>query len=204
MDRCLLSCHQETESGDSCLLTSFDQVVKNVDHPGYLAFRIAVQVFILGTVVLSAGAWFSVWHYERFGGDPQKRNILNQLIGMLAANGMIWQNISFIVAFSRLIFGPLSVDLTSMVFVYPTVIGDVSILCILNEIMILRCLSVCLWKQSPPLSDDFFGFFLRWLNFGFAFLMVTFGQMGGSPTDNIYFIMTGIYHHREPLFSVLK
>ncbi len=194
----------EGKDSDSCSLTDFDYMVLNIDHENYKAFWISTVVFLAFTSFLLVGVSFCVWHYERFGGDPQKRTIFNQLVGALAENNMTVQTMANTALFYRLILGPLSMDLTLTLFMHTSVIGSLAIIFTLDEMMVLRFLSVFLWKQSPPINDDFFGVFFQCLNYGLGFVLSFFSHIGGPPHGNMTFILTGFYHVKEPAVSAVR
>ncbi len=181
-------------SNVSCLLTSFDYIVDNIDSADNFPFKILTGIVTLAILVLSIGPMGGLWHYERFGGDPQKRTILNQLIGVLALNSLVASLICQVALLHRLIHGPLSVSMAILVFFAPNFISSIVLLMILNEIILIRFLSAFWWKQLPPLNDDFVGVFLNFVNYGLATMLAIMAQMGGDPNDNLLFIMTGNMH----------
>ncbi len=187
-----------------CLVTKFEYVVQNIDHESYRTTRLTLATWIAATIVLSTGVSFCLWNYERFGGDPQKRTIFNQLLGMLAVNNMSLQVVGSTTLICRLLFGPLSIDASTVMFINVNAAGSLAVLFTLNQIMVLRCLSVCLWKQSPPINDDFFGTFFHCLNFGLAAVLVFYGHTGGPPHKKLTYFLAGSYYQMEPVYSIRR
>ncbi len=178
--------------------------VENIDDPAYFAFRMWMIAFIGATVCLSVIVLGIVWHYERFGGDPQKRTILNQLIGMLAMNNMVLQNFALLVLLTRLAFGPLPFKVTVIMFVGPSVLGSLVLMALLNEIISLRCLTLFLWRKLPPINDDFFSMFIGFLNYGLCFMFVNLGNLGGYPNGKLVRLLSANHFQKDPLFTTAK
>ncbi len=208
MEQCLHTYHDSSEQSNlevaDCTISKFEYLVKNIDHANYFKLRMGMAAFTAITVIFSVLVLGIVWHYERFGGDPQKRTILNQLIGMLAINNLALQNFALMVLSIRLIFGPLSLAEAMIAFLAPSVVSSLVVMFILNEIIIIRCCTVVLLKQLLRINDDFLASFIKLANYGIAFLFVTFGHVGGVPNDDFIFLLTDVYYCREPLLSAAK
>ena len=91
----------------SCVVNSFDYKVSNIDGPDHFAFRTGMVAFKIAKTLLAFIVLGIVWHYERFGGDPRKRTIFNQLIGMIALNIMTVELIAAMSLIFRLLFWAL-------------------------------------------------------------------------------------------------
>ncbi len=182
---------------------SFYDLVHNIDDEEYLHFGVSMVVFAAITIVFSIGENGCIWHFERFGGDPQKRTILNQLIGQLALNNIVGQAGVATLSF-RIVFGPLSKPVYSSTFVLANITSSIVLLLILNEIILVRWLSMFVWKRSPPINDDFFGTFIMLLNYTIAFVFVSIGLIGGTTYNNMTFLLTGDYFFRDPKLSFIR
>ncbi len=188
-----------------CEQLVLEEKVFNIDHDKYFRFRVTMAVFAMATVILSTMSLGCIWHYERFGGDPRKRTILNQLIGLLALNNICGQLIGMLAFYYRLaISGPLSMTAAKIMFLVPNVTTSFVILLILDEIILIRWLSVFIWKQLPPLNDDFFGLFFKCLNFGLSLMFVIMGLTGGTSQNNLLFLLTGSYFPWEPKLTIKR
>ncbi len=193
-----------TKATINCSVSNFDYKVNNIDHSDYFAFRMGMVAFKVITTILSIIVLGIVWHYERYGGDPQKRTILNQLIGMMAWNNLTVQVVAAMSLLFRLLFGQLPMEVVMVTFVAPNVISSLFILFILNEIIIVRCYTLVLLKQLPPINDDFFATFIQCLNYTLGVMFVSMGRLGGISYDNLVYFMTGEYFNKEPLLSAAR
>ena len=180
------------------------EVLNNIDNKDYLIFRVAMMALTVLIMVFGCGLLGCIWHFERFGGDPQKRTILNQLIGMLAFDSMVVLMETLLALLYRLCFGPISHTMALLTFIVPTFSISIVVLLILNEIILLRWISVFVWKQLPPINDDFFAMFFNCLNIGITTLFVLMGLLGGHRYSNLSFLMSGSYYLREPKLSIGK
>ena len=196
--------HQTSGFNLSCTLSQFDYTISNLDDAEYYKLRIITAIVLTAIMVLSIGPLGFLWHYERFGGDPQKRTILNQLIGVMALNNLIALVINIVVFLTRLFYGPLSMSAAFTTFFLPNGIAYTVVFLILNEIILLRFLSVFWWKQLPPINDDFFGVYFHCINYGLAILFLLMGQMGGNPNDHLFFLVSGFIHHQVTDFSATR
>ncbi len=174
-------------------LTSFDHVLENIDHPDYFPFKMATLVATIGIQAFSVVPLGCIWHYERYGGDPQKRTILNQLIGLFALNTLTGNLTALSALVIRLAFGPLPVHLAISTFFFPNVLFSTTLLLALNEIIVIRFLSVFWWKRVSPLDDNFFGLFFAVLNYSIALVFTIMGHIDGGPKQYVLFLMSGLF-----------
>ncbi len=157
-------------------------IVENVDNPKYAALRIVFFILVLSILVISIGAYGCIWHYERYGGDPQKRTILNQLIGLYALSTIFGYLTNVSAFLYRLAFQPIPLSYATATFFMTSFVTCIACFLILDEIVILRFLSTFWWKQFPPINDDFFAVFLFLTNYGIALLFMSMGHMGTQMT----------------------
>ena len=54
---------------------------------GYMAPLFWMSWFL--NLTLGNALLLGVWHYERFGGDPQKRSLQNRLVSEIAISGLL-------------------------------------------------------------------------------------------------------------------
>ncbi len=186
----------------NCTLTMFEFTINNIDHPDYHGIKIFTAIYVTTLLGFSIGPLASLWHYERFGGDPQKMTILNQLIGAMALNSIVALLFCTNAFLIRVIFGPLPTSVAVAILFVPNFIAGLVVVLILNEIILIRFLSVFWWKQVPLFNDDFFCMFFHFMNYGLTTFWAALGQMGGDPNDNMFFIMTGFIHHRVTELSL--
>ncbi len=172
---------------------TFDYIILNIDHPDFFAFKWILLIVMVFIEVLSCVLLGIIWHYERYGGDPQKRTILNQLTGLFAFNIFLGNLVTRTGLIFRLAYGPLSFDLALLTFSLPSMVFSTVPLLILNEIIIVRFLSAFWWKRLPPLDEKFFGLFFSCLNIGITLFFTVIGYTGGYPSSNLTFLITGMF-----------
>jgi hypothetical protein len=110
----------------------------SIDSPEWYHFRIcliaiSLAVQIIGTTMLSG-----IIHYEHYGGDPQKRTILNQLVSFISICGIVGNLLLLTIFNWRLTIGPINpMVATYLFFVFRVGIG-IAILLSLNQLIIIR------------------------------------------------------------------
>ena len=180
---------------------SLEYILEDIDHPKHFLFKSVVIAFAIVILVGSGSLLGLIWHYERHGGDPQKRTILNQLIGLFAVDTFVGNFISVPSLLCRLAYGPMSMDLALGTFFVPSMVAGTVSLLILNEITVIRFMSAFWWKQLPPINENFFGLFLPCFNYGIAFLFAGMGFTGGNPNGNLSFLFTGLLNSKSEISS---
>ena len=100
--------------------------------------------------------------YERNGGDPQKRTVLNQLISFISMCLIGQAIIAGTIAEVVTLTGPVGLTIGS-VFIATHFTTSLACLLSIAEQVVIRCLML-VWKNVSILNDDFFGFFLKLFN----------------------------------------
>ena len=98
--------------------------------------------------------------FEKKGGDPQKRNVLNRLQSMALTNAMLyciiigicrlWREIFGLIDFSYIIWVECSVSVFSSNFVF-----------LISEMTIIRYFYIVVWKRVKEIDDEFWACFLN-------------------------------------------
>ncbi len=171
--------------------SSFSHRKETIDDREWLTFRIVMATLTSLTLVVSSCLCFGIWSYERYGGDPQKRTILNQLFGQMALIILLCNLASLSTLLVRLISGPVQVIVAEVGFFIARAGFSTACLLTLNEMAMLRLMSIFMWKRLPPISDNFFGRFLWTLNLALSFTSAVGARMGSSDDTEMYFILTG-------------
>ena len=107
---------------------------------------------------------FGIIMYESYGGDPQKRNIMNQLLSRTLINFSIG---SILMGLCRLwgnVFGPANLEVASCIFAAIEVMSIAGIL-FFNQQTIFRYLYIVVWKRMRVVEDEFWIHFLTILNY---------------------------------------
>ncbi len=115
---------------------------EQIDSNIWISWRILLVFFCIVTEIFGCGLCLGICIYEKIGGDPQKRNIMNQLISG-GCFSLILCNLSVTsTMIARLISGPLNVTLAWCLFFVPraafTIVGMLS----LDELLIFRFLTI--------------------------------------------------------------
>ena len=97
--------------------------------------------------------------YERYGGDPQKRNIINRLQSFGLANLTMCTIIQGIVRIAREIFGLIDFDVMIwMECLFCLFLCNAIFL--FSEMSIFQFLYIVVWKRVKTLNDEFLACFL--------------------------------------------
>ena len=113
-----------------------------------------ILIHIIGPILLSG-----IITYEKYGGDPQKRNIINRLQSTCIASLIIRTEIHGIVIILRETFG--LIDLSIMIWIECLFCMFIcnAILCF-AEMSVLHLLYTVVWKRVKDINDEFWACFL--------------------------------------------
>ncbi len=184
-------------------VTGYCHIDKILDSHEFYHFKVFLLAICFIIQIFGNPMCLAIWSYERYGGDPQKRTILNQLTSDLAWHCILANMTSLATFMFRLTTGPLSTFMASSTYYVSNQTVAISAMLSLNEMAILKFLSIFTWKRLPPINEDFFGHFLRIMNHLVGFLFALFGRMGGSNDNEMYFILTGLpllSNSNDPIF----
>ena len=109
---------------------------------------------IIGPILLSG-----IIAYEKYGGDPQKRNIINRLQSMSIASLIITTEIFGIVKTLREIFG--LIDFNVMIWIECLFcMFFCNALLFFAEMSVLHLLYIVVWKRVKAINDELWACFL--------------------------------------------
>ena len=109
--------------------------------------------WLLCLEIIGNGCLFATFAYERFGMDPQKRTVINQLLSQCCWTIMIFNITSFPVIIFRRLLGPLNSKIAAWFFLNGRIfISMISLL--LSELMILKSLYICKWSIMAMKDDN--------------------------------------------------
>ena len=109
---------------------------------------------IIGPILLSG-----IIAYEKYGGDPQKRNIINRLQSMSIASLIITTEIFGIVKILREIFG--LIDFNAMIWIECLFcMFFCNALLFFAEMSVLHLLYIVVWKRVKAINDELWACFL--------------------------------------------
>jgi hypothetical protein len=109
--------------------------------------------WLLCIEIIGNGCLFATIAYERFGMDPQKRTVINQLLSQCCWTIMLFNITSFPVAIFLRLLGPLN----SKIFAWFLFNGRIflsMISLLLSELMILKSLYICKWSIMAMKDDN--------------------------------------------------
>ena len=109
--------------------------------------------WILCIEIIGNGCLFATFAYERFGMDPQKRTVINQLLSQCCWTIIIFNITSFPVIILRRLLGPLNSKIAAWFLLNGRIfISMISLL--LSELMILKSLYICKWSTMAMKDDN--------------------------------------------------
>ena len=113
-----------------------------------------IVIHIIGPILLSG-----IIIYEKYGGDPQKRNIINRLQSIGTASLIIRTEIHGLVIILRETLG--LIDLSIMIWIECLFCMFIcnAILCF-AEMSVLHLLYTVVWKRVKDINDEFWACFL--------------------------------------------
>ena len=117
-------------------------------------YLVMFLIHVVGVVLL-----LGVILFETFGGDPQKRNILNRLVSICCANQILVSIILGICRIYRDVDGLIDISVMTWLEGF----GEVCILStqfFLAEMTILRFFYIVIWKRVRVLEDSFWTTYL--------------------------------------------
>lgn len=135
-------------------------------------------------------------YYEKYGHDPQKRSLYNQLLSGLWVALLLCTSVHFFIILLRMIFGilPLAFGLCVMLCV---VLGFTTLFLTTIEISIYQILRKVKYHSIAMKDDYFFFAFLTAFNCMFGFLTFGAARLLDESTPEIFYI--SYEEERQPL-----
>ena len=126
---------------------------------GYPTARFAQILLIIVNHIIGPILLSGIIAYEKYGGDPQKRNIINRLQSMSIASLIITTEIFGIVKILREIFG--LIDFNAMIWIECLFcMFFCNALLFFAEMSVLHLLYIVVWKRVNAINDEFWACFL--------------------------------------------
>ena len=123
---------------------------------------------VVGTFLLA-----SIIAYEKRGGDPQKRNIINRLQSILFENMIFVKSVVGLVTLSREIFGLIDFSVMFWFECFLS-IGIYNIMLFFIEIAVIQFMYIVVWKRMKQINDEFWSFYLNVTTSSLSFWLVLF------------------------------
>ena len=125
----------------------------------FVAAKISYFVIIVVTHVFGSVLVFGIISFERTGGDPQKRNVINRLFSNGLINHMLFCILVGCCRAWSMMFGLISSDVMIWIECFGYILCN-NVMLFMNEMMILRYLQIIVWKRVKGLVDSFWASFL--------------------------------------------
>ena len=154
--------------------------------------------WLLCLEIIGNGCLFATFAYERFGMDPQKRTVINQLLSQCCWTIMIFNITSFPVIIFRRLLGPLNSKIGAWFFLNGRMfISMISLL--LSELMILKCMYIWKWSIMAMKDDNLISKIILRINILLSSLITLQATMLDDTTCNsIEKSLTGRYEMQLP------
>ena len=130
-----------------------DQLYDNIPAKIIYVFLL-FTIHIVGPILLSG-----IIIFERKGGDPQKRNVINRLFSKSLTNLIIFNIVIGGSKICREVFGLLNFNIMILIE-YIGYISASNIILYSNEMTIIKYLHIIVWKRVKGINDEFWAFFL--------------------------------------------
>ena len=138
--------------------------------------------------------------FEKHGGDPLKRSLINQLTAEIGYGMILHNTICIPLLTWRIFFGPLYVGIAA----FSTFCKNFSLFWIMNcltEVFIVKALNLNKFSYMAGIDDTFMSRFLLLENLGFLFLSQSSRFYLGSMYESIEFqVLSGIMVKENPIF----
>ena len=154
--------------------------------------------WLLCLEIIGNGCLFATFAYERFGMDPQKRTVINQLLSQCCWTIMIFNITSFPVIIFRRLLGPLNSKIAGWFLLNGRIfISMISLL--LSELMILKCMYIWKWSIMAMKDDNLISKIILRINILLSSLITLQATMLDDTTCNsIEKSLTGRYEMQLP------
>ena len=125
---------------------------------------------IIGPILLSG-----IIIFETFGGDPQKRNVINRLLSLCCTNAILLVSLNGVCKVWRDLFGLIYVEVMIWIEGFGQILV-INVLFFFNEMTILRFLYIVVWKRVKGFDDRFWTLFLCILTYSWTFCLAVINK----------------------------
>ena len=140
---------------------------------------------------------FGIVIFEMFGGDSQKRTIVNRLLSEILINTALWSILVGATRIARNVFGLLEIDVAMFVRLL-TVFLRIAIYIFYNLLTISRFLFIVVWRRMRGVQDRFWMLFFIIATYSIAFWSVScIYMLGGHPNIGLMFSIAKVSEQNE-------
>ena len=138
----------------------------SVENPETIALWLQIQAgcTCFCNLLIGCPLALGLAHYEKYGGDPQKRLLNNQLISYMILCGLSTITISCALLSGRVFFGPLGPHLAGFFMLQREFFGTVAPLT-LSQVLTFKCLALFNWSLMSRINENFIAHFICSANF---------------------------------------
>ena len=149
-----------------------------------------LYVNILLSSLIGPTLMFGIVIFEMFGGDSQKRTILNRLLSAILFNSAILSIIFGISRIARDVVGPFDYN-TALFIRISASFFKLATYFFYNTLTICRFLFIVVWKRMKGIQDKFWAYFLCILAYVLSFWYITELLLSGfHPNDDLLINLT--------------
>ena len=166
------------------------------DHVSYIIYYcVLILILVVGPLLC-----FPIVLYERYGGDRQKRTIINRLCSLIFTN-IAFQSCNWsMLRIMRDIFGLLPTHITNIVALISNTV-ELSSLLFVTELTMFRFLYIVVWRRMKTIEDDFWNFVLTMSTFLVALFFSLSVHICGGQTYGMGHIVD-VTEHKETRYII--
>ncbi len=156
-----------------------------------LGLKIVAVVTYFMTACIGAPLLVGIAQFEKYGGDPQKRLLDNQLVSFLMSIDCAATSVNGFIISLRTFIGPVGNFVATIFLLHKEfIIGSSQ--SALTMLMLFKCLSIFNWRLASQLNEDFMSRFLSMLGAMIGLCCVAIVFALGTYQDESYFVMAGV------------
>ena len=152
--------------------------------------RILGIVFHGIILVIGSLLWFGIIHFERFGGDPQKRSISNYIVSYIASSVLTLKVLIIeCIIIVRFVRGCLHFIMGEILMISRYFnVQFIAIMCMIN--MLYKCFQLYFPNYSLRLNDDFWSIILLITSMALSMIVIATGCIFGFHYNASFQILT--------------
>ena len=155
---------------------------------GNVEQKIILYVTLFLTSVIGPILCFGIIIFEKFGGDSQKRPVVNMILSAALLNFSMMGVMMGILRVTRDIFGILDFHYVVIIILLIQRVFKFAVVIFYTLLTITQYLHVVIWKRMRGVKDKFWWAFLNSSTYLVSFMVVCFTICGGITPHRIDFI----------------
>lgn len=130
-----------------------------------LPLKLTLIVTCLLLLIIGNALWFGIIHFEKFGGDPQKRSLANILSSYASIGCSVLLTSTVGIHLARVFFGCELPECLAYIMVFIRRLFNTLVISFVLEILLYKMIQVYRYYIVANLNDSFFGIFLAMTTF---------------------------------------